>query len=323
MESVADKRERKVQKYPAMRRELRIGLLVGGAAALLSLATLAWTGSEAIPRWWTTNRQAARAKERMAIVPSVVLWAWERPEDLRPVANQKVGVAFLAATIAVWPGSTEPGGVQVRPRLQPLRVGGETPLIAVVRIETPAGNRAAFSDAAAEPSSRSGDAQAARIAGEIVRAANWPQVVAVQIDFDAGKSERGLYRALLLETRKRLPPETRLSITALASWCIGDRWLDDLPAGTIDEAVPMVFRMGPGGTQVANFLREGVEFPVVACLGSIGLSTDEKLSRDILANHFGDPHLFAHKRKYIFSPRSWTADTAKEMAGLSAASFKE
>lgn len=323
MESAAGKREGKVQKYPVMRRELRIGLLVGGIAAVLSVATLAWKGGEGVPHWWASRQHAARAKERMAAVPPVVFWAWERPEDLRSVANQKVGVAFLAATIAVWPGSTEPGGMQVRPRLQPLRVGSATPLIAVVRIETPAGNRAVFGDAATEPSPRFGDEQAARIASEIERAANWPQVVAVQIDFDASKSERGLYRALLLETRKRLPPETRLSITALASWCIGDRWLDDLPAGTIDEAVPMVFRMGPGGTQVANFLREGVEFPVAACRGSIGLSTDEKLSRDILANHFGDPHLFAHKRKYIFSPRSWTADAAKEMAGLSAASFKE
>jgi len=306
-----------------MRRELRLGLLVGGITALLSLATLAWKGNEVAPHWWATRRHAARARERMAVVPPVVLWAWERPEDLRAVANQKVGVAFLAATVAVWPGFTEPGGVQVRPRLQPLRVGGATPLIAVVRIETPAGNRAAFSDAPAEPSLRFDNEQAARIAGEIVRAANWPQVVAVQIDFDAGKSDRGLYRALLLETRKLLPPETRLSITALASWCIGDRWLDDLPAGTIDEAVPMVFRMGPGGTQVANFLREGTEFPVAACRDSIGLSTDEKLSRDILANHFGDPKLFAHKRKYIFSPRSWTVDTEREMAGLSPASFKE
>ena len=80
------------------------------------------------------------------------------------------------------------------------------------------------------------------IASLIVRTITLPRVRGVQIDFDATLSERDAYRALIHDVRKRLGPATPLSITALASWCIGDDWLNGLP---VDEAIPMLFRMGP------------------------------------------------------------------------------
>ena len=59
--------------------------------------------------------------------------------------------------------------------------------------------------------------------------ASLPEVfLAIQIDFDATKSERSFYRELITDLRQRLPANVHLSITALASWCMDDDWLSDL-----------------------------------------------------------------------------------------------
>jgi hypothetical protein len=74
-------------------------------------------------------------------------------------------------------------------------------------------------------------------------------------------------------------------MTALASWCEADHWIDGLP---VDEAVPMLFRMGHGE-------RAPREFRPSLCKGSVGVSLDEPVtvpSRDA--------------RLYVFSPRAWT-----------------
>jgi len=76
--------------------------------------------------------------------------------------------------------------------------------------------------------------QARDAAIEISQLALLPNVLMVQVDFDATTTQRQFYRTLLIELRKRMPPATKLSITALASWCQGDNWLANLP---IDEAV--------------------------------------------------------------------------------------
>lgn len=206
--------------------------------------------------------------------PSLVLWAWERPEDLRFLDPTKVGVAFLAGTVRLGPK-----GMSYRPRMQPLQVARETKLVAVVRIET--AGRAAL-----------GHEIARQVAREIARAARLPAVVAIQVDFDATVSERAFYRELLLELRRQLPPSMPISITALASWCIGDRWMTGVP---IDEAVPMLFRMGVGRADVTNWMRSGHEFREPACRTSLGISLDERW-----------PQVRAERRVYAFSPSPWT-----------------
>jgi len=247
----------------------------------------------------------------MQRLPNVYLWAWERPEDLRFLHGQATGVAFLAKTIFLkskaGASATEAvSGIAVERRMQPLRVTPGTPLMAVVRIEPPGG---ALAKAYRESSIGLPPFSAtlvARAVEEIVEATQLPDVSAVQIDFDATRSEHTFYRALLIEVRRRLPAELPLSITALASWCIGDRWLEQLPPGTIDEAVPMLFRMGPVSTDVVNLLRSGGEFPVAACSSSLGLSIDEPFSRAILNGNFRvGSNLASSKRIYLFSPAVW------------------
>ena len=255
----------------------------------------------------------------MAELPNLFLWAWERPEDLRFLESKNAGVAFLAKTIYVRAPDEDAhnagGSLLVRPRLQPLRVAPGTPLLAVVRIETRAGRQPVpFVTDAPHSSSLASFTlrQNQHLVAEIVDLQNLPNIRAIQIDFDATVSERASYAVLLKDLRRKLPASLPLSITALASWCIGDPWLEQLPAGTIDEAVPMLFRMGPDAANVAKFLRSGDEFHVSACQNSLGISTDEPLSNALLNGaHPNAPFLKHSKRIYVFAPRAWTQTAAE------------
>lgn len=177
--------------------------------------------------------------------PQLVLWAWERPENLMFIVPRSTGVAFLAETISLTDDK-----LSNRPRLQPLRVPAETRLMAVVRIESRKPHRV----------------PATQVAVEVLRAMEWPRVAVLQIDYDATLSERGFYRDLLTEIRHRLPPAVLLEMTALVSWCSGDDWLRGLP---VVDAVPMFFRMGVDQHAVTEQLREPL------CQSGIGISTDE------------------------------------------------
>ncbi|MBZ5622485.1 MAG: DUF3142 domain-containing protein [Acidobacteriia bacterium] len=196
--------------------------------------------------------------------PRVFLWAWERPENLEFIDPHSTGVAFLARTVFL-----RNGAVSVRPRLQPLRYPPGAVLMSVVRVEP---------DRSAMPPV--GEASAA-----IAEAANIPGVRALQVDFDATLSQRAFYREVLTSLRERMPATMPLSITALASWCEGDRWITGLP---VSEAVPMLFRIGPGE-------RPARQFQPRLCRASAGVSTDEPLREPPSA-----------PRLYIFNPHSWT-----------------
>jgi hypothetical protein len=214
----------------------------------------------------------------MAVFPDTILWAWERPEDLRALGPE-TGVAFLAQTIVI-----DCDRVDVRPRRQPLRVNPSTPLIAVTRIDHPVGN--APPDESVIP----------EIAAHVVRSRALPRVLGVQIDYDAVASERPFYRALLVAVRRELGRSTPLSITALASWCVGDRWLRGLP---VDEAVPMLFRMGPAN-EPYRALAAG-HTAARECGQAIGVSLDEP-----------GPLQTRGRRAYVFNARSWTGAAIAE-----------
>jgi hypothetical protein len=209
-------------------------------------------------------------------LPRLMLWAWERPTDLRDL-DAGTGVAFLSQTLIV-----RNGAVTVAPRRNPLRVSPHTPLLAVTRIE---------SDGA--PAAGLVPTMAAAIAATTAL----PRVRGVQIDFDAAESERRVYRALVQAVRRALGPDVPLSITALASWCAQDRWMDGLP---VDEAVPMLFRMGPVNEPYAGLARSSAPAAPV-CRGALGTSLDEPL------------HVRATGRRvYVFNAAPWTAASVAE-----------
>jgi len=211
---------------------------------------------------------------RMSGIPNLVLWAWERPEDLRFIHPENTAVAFLANTILLRSGETV-----ALPRFQPLHVPDRAKLIAVTRIQV-------------EPGAELNAAQIAGVVSAIAKASALPRVVAVQVDFDATVSQRGFYRDVLVALRRRLGPAEPISITALASWCLGDNWISGLP---IDEAVPMLFRMGAETNEVVAQMSAGHDFRPAVCRGGLGISTDERWQS-----------LPGARRLYAFNPKSWT-----------------
>lgn len=212
-------------------------------------------------------------------LPRIVFWAWERPEDFRGVSGDDAAIAYLARTIHIGEGV-----VKTEPRRNPLRLDESQSRIAVVRIES-AGK-------ATELSAR----ETARLAAEILEALDNRTVRALQIDFDARVSERDFYARLLRNLREQLPPRIALTMTALASWCYYETWLDDLP---VAEATPMFFRMGRDADRVRLDLQAGRPLRSEKCRLSLGLSTDEPLK-----------DLPAVRRVYLFSPAAWTPERA-------------
>ena len=249
------------------------------AVATLLLASLALAFTKA--RSVFSKRTAAVTITRSDQMPRVILWAWERPVDLRFINPRETGVAFLARTIQL-----RASEVVVRPRLQPLDVPEGTRVIAVARVESDPRTRPDLSAHQSE-----------QLAAAIAEMARLPTVSNIQIDFDATRSERTLYRDVILAVRRRLPASVALSITALASWCSDDDWISDLP---IDEAVPMLFRMGPDRRQIRNRVASREEFPARPCRNSYGISTDEPLR-----------NLSAAKRLYVFNPDAWTESSVR------------
>jgi hypothetical protein len=297
-------------------------LFVCLAAAILLRPRLSRDIAYRVRHWRSQKIQSVLANDRATSLPNVTFWAWERPEDLRFLRPDQASVAFLAKTIFLEapPPNSSPNSspsFTIRPRLQPLRLTPGTPLIAVIRIETPSAPHSSSFTLTQSPSltfPEFSDAQRAALASEIASSQSIPGVAAIQIDFDAPASAHGFYAALLRDVRGKLPASLPLSITALASWCIGDPWLLQLPPGTIDEAVPMLFRMGPDTANVAKFLHSNDDFPVAACRGSLGLSTDEPLSHNLLTANFSSATFAPNaKRVYIFAPRAWTPSTAQKI----------
>jgi Protein of unknown function (DUF3142) len=216
--------------------------------------------------------------------PQLILWAWERPTDLRFIDANRVGVAFLAKSILL-----RSDDVLVRPRLQSLQLVDGTKVVAVTRIETDRDHKASLS-------AQQRDAVSRAIAG----LASLPNVSEIQIDFDATKSERSFYRDLIKDVRSQLPGQIRLSITALASWCMFDDWISDLP---IDEAVPMLFRMAGEGQHIMTRLDAGDDFKATPCRQSYGISLDEQR-----------PKLVPSRKLYVFNPDAWTEKSLREIS---------
>lgn len=211
-------------------------------------------------------------------MPAKILWAWERGEDLRFLDSQKFGVAFLAQTLYL-----QNDTVDFRPRRQPLQVVPDTYLIAVTRVETDKRslNRAELTEKQKE-----------KVVFLIKKSLELPNVKAVQIDFDALVSERDFYRGIISELKNNLPENTPLSMTALASWCVGDAWFSDFK---VDEAVPMIFDMGADNGAIRDFMANENDWREPLCRNSYGIAVDEPLNVSFKPN----------RRFFYFKSRAW------------------
>jgi len=229
---------------------------------------------------------SALPPDRLNGFPRLILWAWERPEDLEFLGSRDIGVAFLAETLTL-----RGEEVVYQPRRQPLKVSPTTRLIAVTRIESrkTTGQSIALNDTQRE-----------KIVSLVLKTLELKNVAAVQIDFDAVVSEREFYRQMLQDLRQKLPNNIPLSMTALASFCVGDRWINDL---LVDEAVPMIFQMGADDHAIKDFLTSGHDFRVPLCQRSYGIDFDEQININ-----------FDHSRRiYAFNNRHWTENNVDSL----------
>jgi hypothetical protein len=206
----------------------------------------------------------------------LVLWAWERPEDLRFAAG--------AVEIAVQTGFVELAGegVEARGRRFPLEAGGP-PSTVVVHVQIDHERPLEWT-----PRLR------ARTGAAILHYATAVPAPRVQLDFEVRASERAVLLDVLADLRRGLPRSTLLSMTALASWCDTEDWLERAP---VDEIVPMLFRMTMGGEALRKKLAAGGDFRNPRCRAALGIATDSPIER-------APPG----RRVYLFNPRSWTAE---------------
>ena len=226
------------------------------------------------------------AATRPTPAPAVVLWAWERPEDLR-FAGPGTIIAVLAGTVRL-----SGNDVSAQPRLQPALVLPSQQIIGVVHLEIDRARRPAWNAA-----------QRARTAAAVRLLLKNPRYTNVQIDFEVHASERHILLDLLADVRAQLDPGRALSMTALASWCDTETWIAAAP---VDEIVPMLFRMGPAGEPIRRRLANGGEFHEPHCRASVGIATDAPPDR-----------LPPGRRLWLFNPHSWTP---QDLFGLRARS---
>lgn len=235
-----------------MERALRLGFLalIGSIAALL------------------TSCRSPSTKPA-----TLVLWAWERPEDLRFLNGQ--------ADVALESGSVKLAGDTVisSGRRFPLLID-QPPSTSLVHVEIARDHPLDWS-----PETR------AVAAAAILHYATRIATERVQIDFEVRASERHVLLDVLHDLRARLPRTTTLSMTALASWC-GERWLDAAP---VDEVVPMLFRLGRSAAAVRERLAAGRPLADPRCRTALGISLDTPIGRVPPVD-----------RVYVFDPRSWT-----------------
>ena len=217
-------------------------------------------------------------------VPQTVLWVWDRPMQ-QPL--ESAAVAYLYATVRLTGERASTYYRQWR-----LKVSNSTVLIPVVHVDV---------DNLSPPSLNV--RQQAAIAMAVRQAAQHASGGWVQLDFEVRRSQRIAYQSLLHQLQPLRHSSLsgnrpiRLSVTALASWCMDDAWLD---GSLIDEVVPMFFRMGRDGPAIQARLVQAGHAPVPACRGAAGFIYGEPI-----------PGLDSLQRRYVFHPASWTpADMA-------------
>jgi hypothetical protein len=261
-----------VRQLAGNSRNCRPGRGIGAALTGLGLATLLLLLGPAGDRI-----SSARTSTRLDL-PPLMLWAWDRDDDLRMIDPADTGVAFLAATLTL-----RGDAATLVARHNPLALPTGAIRAAVVHVDS---DRSDPPTLGPEQLQRFVDALAA-VSGEV------PHRL-LQVDYEAPPSQRAFFIDAMAALRRRLPQDA-LSVTALASWCFNETWAGELAA---DEVVPMLFRMGYDGRRVQARLAAGGDFREAACRSSLGISTDELPTA-----------LPSGRRVYVFNPHRWTEET--------------
>ncbi len=235
------------------------------------------------------KHQLSRKIEHPALekLPLEMLWAWQRPEDLRGLPAN-IGVAFVATSINI-----EGEVATVLARQHPLLVSPHTARVPVVHVDASWRNPPVLNSKQQEA-----------IVTALRNAVALSNTQVVQLDFEVRRSQRRFLADSVIAARQQLSPEVALSMTALASWCAGDNWLASVPA---DEVVPMAFRMAAGDQEIRALLAKYGRFQPVHCQNAIGTATDEPLQDQSYWLSLVEKNTQSKNfRHYRFSPKPWT-----------------
>lgn len=209
---------------------------------------------------------------------SIYIYAWERPENLSfldSIEHKKTTVVYYAGDIVI-----DHGRANISPRRNSLIIPEDINKIPLIRIDN-FNNLSALHE------------NSKNIVDFIANTCR--DVSECQLDFDAKKSEYIEYAEILTTIKQRLP-KIKITITALASWCGKNSWLEKM---LIDDAVPMLYRMG-NSPSIKNLLNDGGITSYAKCGHSVALSTDE-------LNFKFKQYLNRHNI-YLFNPDSWTEE---------------
>ncbi len=247
-------------------------------AACLFLSVIAGARSFSIEHELRSAVRQSAAQD--TALPQRFLWVWERPEDVHALPTDTTGVAILEETLRLGSSAAVIG------RNEPIVLPRHVVRIAVARIDTDQRFAA-----------HRGDERLLQdVVAELNALSRRPGMAALQVDFDAKKSERAFYRRLLSELRRQMPSGLPLDITALVSWCSTDDWIHDLP---VNAATPMFFRMEPDRRRLALASSSVYQLREPLCESSVGVSTAEPWPANMQA-----------KRVFIFAEHGWAKDAA-------------
>ena len=228
---------------------------------------------------------------RIDQMPRLVLWSWEHNDNFRFLNPGMAAVAYYEGTIVLGRGIAT-----LRKRKNPLVLKDAVDRFPVFRIENAHPKEA--------PSALSLTSAVQTIADYV--ATHHCRVV--QIDYDAAQGDRKQYIWYLEQLRHRLPAKTAISITALSSWCLGDKWLQNAP---VDETVAMMFTMGARRGEVISALSRGLPDSGAECVQSLGVSINEPDTNRQLSK-LGT--IKQAKHVYAFSALGWTKRTYDQLA---------
>ncbi|KQY81441.1 hypothetical protein ASD35_06395 [Pelomonas sp. Root1444] len=229
---------------------------------------------------------AARSASPAEVAASLArgaAWIW--PDSNGPHRPRTTSAAPAYRDAAVLVESLVLRGVRVERggRTQPLALPVGVRLMPVVHVESAADAPDDFT-----PAQRAAVLAAVRRHGQ--RAAGL-----LQLDFEAPPRQREAYRALVAAARAALPAGVRLSVTALAHWCTQGDWLDRL---SVDEVVPMLYRLGPHAQDWRRRFERGDASLARRCRGpALGFATNDPPSPVLLARA---------ARPYWFDETAWS-----------------
>lgn len=226
---------------------------------------------------------SAVASETKLALPNKVIWAWQRPENLQFINPNEFGVAYLACRALL-----SENKVIYHWRNQSLHLPDKVVVVPTIRIDVDTKNAPKLSNEQIES-----------LLKVIEQIAHRPGSAEIQIDFDARVTEREFYRKLLNALRQRTPGVS-ISITALASWCLFDSWIKDLP---VDETIPMMFSLGQERAKILYYLKTHKSFLFEGCCKSLGISIEDAEVNGIMIPLVKERKIPV--RIFVFSKTAW------------------